>query len=281
MPSSIAYLEDNKCLVVQIVLDQPSLMGVHVLWESQLEYHACHNDWEEVIKLLDVIPTSVLTDGSIQISLDGLQPASTVICNSEFSNCGNYICSIEELHAVCLDIPNIRIFRLPADLMCSIWLRTLMEEELAKKFIFLKEYWEGTAEIITLLARSGFITNSSNLPHEDNSENRFTNMKLSNIIGRSTVDTVHGLHKLFIHHCAQHNLPNLLDLYLDHHKLVLDSDSLYSLQEATVSFCPMNIIILCISLFFVLVENLAVFILAVHRLFRVIVTGQDGCSIRG
>ncbi|KAK0608267.1 hypothetical protein LWI29_028101 [Acer saccharum] len=218
--------------VDRIVLDQPFLMGVHVLWESQLEYHICHNDWEEVLKLLDVIPAVVLSDGSLQIALDGLPPASTFGCNSEFVYSSNYLCSAEELDAVCMDVPDIKILRLPANVMCSMWLRMLLEQELAKKFIFLKEYWEGTTEIVTLLACSGFITSRNKISLEYDSTESLSGLNLSNIDGRSPTDNMQALHKLFIHHCVQHNLPNLLDLYLDHHKLVLDSDSLYSLQEA-------------------------------------------------
>lgn len=95
----------------QIVLDQPSLMGVHVLWESQLEYHICHNDWEEVCKLLDVIPKSLLVDGSLQISLDGSSSASDGGCLGEYPGCDNYICSLEELDVVSMDISDIKIFR--------------------------------------------------------------------------------------------------------------------------------------------------------------------------
>ncbi|KAH9669492.1 Spatacsin C domain-containing protein [Citrus sinensis] len=214
----------------RIVLDQPFHMGVHVLWESQLEYHICHNDWEEVSKLLEFIPASVLSEGSLQIALDVLQPA-TVGCNSELPDFGNYICSIEDLDAVCLDVPKIKVFRFSANGICSTWLRMLMEQELAKKFVFLKEYWEGTGEIVSLLARSGFIMNRNKMSPEDDSIESFSDLNLSNI-GRSTVDTLHALHKLLVHHCAEHNLPNLLDLYLDHHKLVQDNDLLCSLQEA-------------------------------------------------
>lgn len=221
---------------MQIVLDQPFLMGVHVLWESQLEYHIYHNDWEEVSKLLDVIPASVLSDGSLHIALNGSQPASTIASNSEFPDYGNYICSIEELDAVYVDVPDIKMFRLSANVMCSVWLRRLMEQELARKFIFLKEYWEDTAEIVTLLARSGFITSRNIISSDDDSIDT-----LSDIVGRSSVGTIQASHKLLTHHCVQQNLPNLLDLYLDYHKLVLDSNSLQSLQEAAVSFhfyCP-------------------------------------------
>uniref|UniRef100_A0A2N9FSI1 Spatacsin C-terminal domain-containing protein n=1 Tax=Fagus sylvatica TaxID=28930 RepID=A0A2N9FSI1_FAGSY len=216
----------------RILLDQSFLMGVHVLWESQLEYHICHNDWEEVSKLLDLVPTSILSSRNLQVSLDSLQPPSTVGYNRESNDYGNYLCSLEELDAVCMDIPDVKIFRLSANIMCSIWLRLLMEEKLAKKFIFMKEYWEGTAEIVPLLARSGFITSGYKTPFEDDNIRCSLDLKFSDGGQTSHVDTVQALHKLLVHHCAQYNLPNLLDLYLDHHRLVLDNDSLCSLQEA-------------------------------------------------
>ncbi|KAM3708731.1 hypothetical protein ACJW31_02G119000 [Castanea mollissima] len=222
----------NQRTVDRILLDQSFLMGVHVLWESQLEYHICHNDWEEVSKLLDLVPTSILLSGNLQVSIDSLQPASTAGYSRESHDYGNYLCSLEELDLVCMDIPDVKIFRLSANIMCSIWLRLLMEEKLAKKFIFMKEYWEGTAEIVPLLARSGFIVSRYKTPVEDDNIRSSLDLKFSDGGQTSHVDTVQALHKLLVHHCAQYNLPNLLDLYLDHHQLVLDNVSLCSLQEA-------------------------------------------------
>ncbi|KAK8653527.1 hypothetical protein V6N13_127522 [Hibiscus sabdariffa] len=217
--------------VDRIVLDQPFVMGVHVSWESQLEYHIYHNDWEEVFKLLDLIPTSVLSNGSLQIALDGFQPASTIEC-SGFPDFGNYIYSVEELDAVCMDVPNIKIFRLSSIFMCSTWLRMLIEQELVKKLIFLKEYWEGTAEVASLLARSGFIMKRYKISFEDNSIGRSLDLDFSSRNENFPADTVQALDKLLIRYCAQNNLPNLLDLYIDRHKLVFDDESLFSLQEA-------------------------------------------------
>ncbi|PRQ49064.1 putative spatacsin [Rosa chinensis] len=211
--------------VDRIVLDQSSFMGVHVLWESQLEYHACHNDWEEVSRLLDLIPEHVLVVGSLQINLDGLQPASTFECNRGYEY-GDYLCSVEELDAVCMDVPEIKVFRFSCNVMCSIWLKRLMEEKLARKLIFSKEYWEGTADILPLLARSGFITSKYEIPSEDD------NIEDISVLKFPDGGTIQALHKLLIHHCAQYNLPFLLDLYLDQHELVADSDSVCSLQEA-------------------------------------------------
>lgn len=215
----------------RIVLDQPFLMGVHVLWESQLEYHISHNDWEEVLKLLDLIPASLLSDGSLQIGIDGLQSPSAVDYNRE-SDFGNYICSVEELDVVYMEVPNIKIFSFPANDMGSFWLSTLMQLELAKKHIYLKAYWEGTSEIISLLSRSGFVSGKHKLSFPEEAIESSSDLNFSNIDGAFQPDTLRALHKLVVRHCAQYNLPNLLDLYLDHNKFVLDDDTLCSLQEA-------------------------------------------------
>ncbi|OVA08128.1 Spatacsin [Macleaya cordata] len=216
----------------RIVLDQPFLMGVHVLWESQLEYHICHNDWEEVRKLLDMIPSSVLSNESLQINLDDLQSAETDGNYMGFSHNDKYICSPEELDVVCMTVPNVKVLKFSASNMCSVWLKMLFEQELAKRSIFLKEYWDGTAEIIPILARAGFIIKTSKSSVQDESIKSLPDLGFSNIGGEFDRDAAQAFHKLVIHHCAQYDLPNLLDLYLDHHKLVLDNDSLSSLQEA-------------------------------------------------
>ncbi|KAF6149487.1 hypothetical protein GIB67_011388 [Kingdonia uniflora] len=199
----------------RIVLDQPFLMGVHVLWESQLEYHVCHNDWEEVSKLLEMIPTYLLSNESLQINLDSVG-----------SHGGQYS---EELDVVLMNIPNIKILHFPVGKLCSTWLQMLMEQELAKSFIFLKKRWEGTVEILQLLARAGLIVKT---PMLDSFIESSPDPGFSNFSEESHRDTVEAMHKLVIHYCTEYDLPNLLDLYLDHHKLVLEDDSLASLQAA-------------------------------------------------
>ncbi|CAK9137988.1 unnamed protein product [Ilex paraguariensis] len=216
----------------RIVLDQPFLMGVNVLWESQLEYHMCHNDWVEVSKLLDVIPSYSLSSGSLQITLDDLHSALAVGCDGGLTDSGNYTYSVEELDDVWKNVPGVRIFRFSANNMCSTWLRTFMEQQLARKFIFLKEYWEGTSEIVSLLARSGFITSMDRISFLAESFESSSDGDLSITSGEIHPEVVHALHKLVIHHCVQYNLPNLLDLYLDHHKLALDDGSLSVLLDA-------------------------------------------------
>ncbi|XP_057972244.1 uncharacterized protein LOC131160497 isoform X2 [Malania oleifera] len=216
----------------RMVLDQRFLMGVHVLWESQLEYHICRNDWEEVSKLLDVIPMSLLSDGCLQISLDSLQSSSNSGCNRGSPDYSSCMFPLEELDAVSMDVRGIKIFRLSSTNMCSMWLRLLMEQELAKKFIFMKEFWDGTAEILTVLAHSGFITSGYKISYEDEYIETSSDLSSSSIRGATHPDTAHALHRLVLHHCVLYNLPILMDLYLDHHNLVEDNNSLSSLQEA-------------------------------------------------
>ncbi|CAL5368142.1 unnamed protein product [Camellia sinensis] len=215
----------------RIMLDQPFCMDVDVLWESRLEYHICHNDWVEVAKLLDMIPSSSSSDGVLQISLDGLQSVSPG-CSTESPDYRNYICPLEDLDSVCMDVPDVRIFMFSANNMCSLWLRTLMEQQLATKFIFLKEFWEGTAEIVPLLAQSGFISSRHKASFLDEFGESPSGMNLPNTSEASHLSTIRALHKLIVHHSVQYNLPNLLDLYLDHHKLALDKDSLSGLLKS-------------------------------------------------
>lgn len=227
---------------MQIVLDQPLVMGVHVSWDSQLEYYMCHNDWDEVLKLLELIPEDLLYDGSLQIALDGPKQSSGQ--NYSLSSHSEYIGSIEEVDAVLMDVPYIKIFRLPADIRCSLWLTTLMEQELARKLIFIKEYWENALDVVYLLARAGVILRNCEVSFKEESCRPSLDLSLSRKGRGADIDTLNAVHKLFIHYCTQYNLPNLLDLYLDHHELVLDNDSLSSLQEAVVSAFDTSVIYL-------------------------------------
>lgn len=221
--SNSVFLFIHLCL--QMILGQSFSSDISLLWESQLEYHVSHNDWKEVSRLLDIMPSSVLSAGSLQVNLDVLQPISSLGYNMKPSSYGSFLCSIEELDSVCVEIPDVQIYKFSPD-MCSVWLRMLMQEKLAKRFIFLKEYWEGTMEMVSLLARSGFMSARDKIPLEDDHFETSPNKD----------GTVQALHKVIVHHCTQYNLPNLLDLYLDRHGLVLDNDSLRALREAAVSF---------------------------------------------
>ncbi|KAL3527892.1 hypothetical protein ACH5RR_012548 [Cinchona calisaya] len=223
----------DQIIIDRVVLDQPFLMGVNILWESQLEYYMGHNDWIQVSMLLDVIPSYALSSGTLSIRLDSLCSALAAEYGQEITNYDNYIYSLDDLDAVCINVPEIKIFRLPTNDMCSIWIRKLMEQQLAKKFVFLKDYWEGTAEIVPILARSGFIVGVHGSSSLEESSESSTDLVLSIVDATVHPDAVLALHKLFVQFCAQHNLLNLLDIYLDHHKLAVDQDSLSLMVDAT------------------------------------------------
>lgn len=204
-------------------------------WESQFEYHVCHNDWEEVSKLLYMIPSSLLADRSLLISLDSLHFASSLRCSVGMPDYGSYGCSSVELDAVCIDIPNVNVFNSPTNEMCSSWLRMLIAKELAKRSIFLKEYWDRAGEVIFLLAQCGFLDGEHAMLALNGSLHQPTILDSASG-GSFNPNTLQAFHSLFVHYSAQYNLPYFLDLYLDHHKLALDNDAISALLKATVSF---------------------------------------------
>uniref|UniRef100_M1CJR5 Uncharacterized protein n=1 Tax=Solanum tuberosum TaxID=4113 RepID=M1CJR5_SOLTU len=91
-----------------VVLDQPSLMGVNVLWESQLDYHIRHSDWLDVSSLVEAIPSYALTSESLSVSLDGVRSSSVDEYLQKPHDCGSYIYSLEEVDAVCMNVPSVR-----------------------------------------------------------------------------------------------------------------------------------------------------------------------------
>ncbi|XP_075081105.1 uncharacterized protein LOC107825144 isoform X2 [Nicotiana tabacum] len=216
-----------------IVLDQPFLMGVNVLWESQLDYHIRHSDWLDVSRLLEVIPSYALTSGSLSVSLDGVRSSPVDEYLQKPHDCGSYIYSLEEVDAVCMNVPSVQIFRFSAYSMCSTWLLMFMERELAKKFIFLKDYWGATADIVALLAQSGFIRDvHKSLPMDELAES-WSDSVLDISDARTHPHSIEAFHKVIVHYCSQHNLLNFLDLYLEHHKLALNHESVSWMQDAT------------------------------------------------
>ncbi|KAL8476787.1 hypothetical protein ACS0TY_029186 [Phlomoides rotata] len=221
----------DQRVIDRILLDQPLLMGVNVLWESQLEYYVCHNNCLEVSDLLEVIPPYALSSGSLSISLDDIHPASSIEYDHELPGYKNFTSFLEELDTVCMHVPSIRLFRF-SDRACSVWLRRLMEQQLAKQYIFLADYWHSTADIVPLLAQSGFM-----IDLHDNSFLEGANDSSSDsllVIGDASFDPdiSRSLHKVVVYFCSQNNLLYLLDVYLDLHKLAIDHDSLSFLLEA-------------------------------------------------
>ncbi|CAA6664133.1 unnamed protein product [Spirodela intermedia] len=220
----------DQTTIDRIVLDQPLTLGVHIPWESQFEYHVAHNNWDEIEKLLDIIPSEILVDGILRIDLDCIYPDS--YSNGEKNTCfPTYAHSSPNLEPDFVNIPDVKILKLSGASICSSWVKILLEQELAKRFIFLKEYWESTAEIMPLLAQAGLIYDNSTQGAIDKLEKKSSDSQVLETDIHSHRDTSEALHRLVIHYCVQYALPHLLDLYLDHHKLVCDNDSLSSLEN--------------------------------------------------
>lgn len=219
----------------RVVLDRPFYMGIHIPWESQLEYYLSHNDLDEVYRLLDVIPSSLLADATLKVNLEVTHSARSAQTDMKHLDYDMYIHSAEELEPVYITIPNVKTFTFSATNRCSSWLKLHMEQELAKKYIFLQEYWGSTVDIVRLLARAGLIVTPKVSAHTKAS-NGSPMLELTKIDEEFHETTSEALHKLVVRYCTQYNLPSLLDLYLDNLDLAHDERSLSSLLEA-VSDC--------------------------------------------
>lgn len=185
---------------------------------------------------MDLMPSSAVCDGRLQITSHDLQPSTTDGYSKQVSHHVDDLFSPDEMDDPCIIVPGVKIFRFSADTMCSMWVKMHIEPELAKRFIFLREYWEDTSNMVPLLARSSFITRKYHTPSESGSHRIHSNVNPSNARETCVSDSIQNLHKVIAHYCAQYSLPDFLDLYLDHHMLGLDSESLDPLLEAVVSF---------------------------------------------
>lgn len=210
-----------------MVLDQSHLHDAEVMWDSQFEYHISHNDVMEVRKLLKEVPHNLRSDGTLHIGVDSLRPSPLSGRDKDFPVFNKYAYSVEEPDATHITVPFVNVIHFPLNSISSSWLGTLVEIELAQNLFFLREYWEGTSEIMFVLARSGLIVAR-------------TTMKIVaegsvQSDGEYRADTMRALDKLVVYHSMQYCLPNLLDLYFDYSKWILDEDSCRLFKESTVS----------------------------------------------
>ncbi|XP_062194810.1 uncharacterized protein LOC133897988 isoform X2 [Phragmites australis] len=213
--------------VDRILLDQPYHTHAHVPWESQLEYFVAHNDVGEVCKLLGMIPDSVLLEGILRVNVDSSQAADSTVSDVTVPDYNMYICDSEELEPVCMETPHVNVFRSLLNHESTSYIRMVMQQELAEKHIFMKEYWQSTTEVIPVLARAGMLIKVG--PKKDCS---------TTFCASEMPDDAHhrvregALHKLVIRFCVQYNLPYLLDLYLDNCNLAFEKDCIPSLIDA-------------------------------------------------
>lgn len=177
-----------------------------------------------------MIPNSILSEGIIRVNVDSLQADANTLSDLTVPDYNMYICDSEELEPVCMEIPHVKVFRSLCNHESTFYIQMVMQQELAKKHIFMKEYWQSTTEIIPLLARAGILIKVG--PKEECS--------MSFCASEMPDDAHHqgcegALHKLMIRFCVQYNLPYLLDLYLDNCNLAPEKDHIRLLKKATVS----------------------------------------------
>ncbi|KQK03052.1 uncharacterized protein LOC100829381 isoform X2 [Brachypodium distachyon] len=218
--------------VDRIILDQPYYMCAQsdLPWESQFEYFVTHNDVEGVCKLLDIIPDSVLPEGILRVNVDNLLVGYSNVSDVTIPDYKMYICDSEELEPVCMGVPHVKVFRSLCNHELTSWTRMLMQQELAKKHIFMKEYWQSTTEIIPVLARAGIVINTSEIGPKKEGSMPVCDSEVPNDEHRRACER--ALHKLVMRFCVQYDSPYLLDLYLDNCNLLLGEDSIPLLKEA-------------------------------------------------
>ncbi|KAL2630311.1 hypothetical protein R1flu_014997 [Riccia fluitans] len=223
----------------RILLEQPPITGHLMSWEARLEFNIAHHNWEAVASLLDTVPSYVLREGELHIQLDFDDTDSDT--NLPFPGIPTYTghagqdwaeLDVEAVEAV---VPKVHVLIHDIIPICSTWMWHMIEERLVKNHIFLRSYWKGTLEIMSLFARAGL------LYHRYGGRVASSRSKDGTVSGptkgsRLHKDSVRAIHELVVQHCVRHNLPNMLELYLDHHSLALDKGSA-SVMQALVGDC--------------------------------------------
>ncbi|BBN07122.1 spatacsin [Marchantia polymorpha subsp. ruderalis] len=234
----------DQLTVDRILLEQPLLTGQLISWEARLEFNIAHHNWEEVATLLDTVPSYVLREGELHVQLDCDDSVSSAE-NLPFPGIPTYTghagqdwsdLDVEAVEAV---VPKVHVLALDLTPICSTWMWQMIEERLVKNHIFLRAYWKGTLEIMSLFARAGLLYHRyggrvSNSRSKDGSLHGTVSGPTKG--SRLHKDAVRAIHELAVQHCVRHNLPHMLELYLDHHSLALDKGSA-SVMQALVGDC--------------------------------------------
>jgi spatacsin len=225
-------------------------------WESQFEYFVAHGDVERVCKLLGMIPDSVLLEGILRVNVDNSRVGYSIVSDVTVPDYKMYICDSEELEPVCMEVPHVKVFRSLSNNESTSWMRMLMQKELAKKHIFMKEYWQSTTEIIPVLARAGILIDTE-IGSKKESSVPFDASEMPDDERHRACER--ALHKLVMRFCVQYDSPYLLDIYLDNCNLVLEENSVPLLKEAAVSHTVFLVYDTCGSLCLPLIQTYLTF----------------------
>ncbi|XP_024371913.1 uncharacterized protein [Physcomitrium patens] len=225
----------DEVTVGRVVLDQSLDTGEHKSWGAQLEYHVVHNDWPQVSALLDDIPYSVLDDDELRIHLDADEDVEYLhdeVKHPDLDSADEQSPRAPHFEEIMRCVPKVHILSINMRSMCSAWLWHMMEVKLIRSHIFLRTHWQGTLELVSLLASAELVyQRSSGKPSS-------TSCKQSSpVLGVPRKETFHkdtlrALHELVVRHCVKYSLINLLERYLNYHSLALDKGSVAAMQSA-------------------------------------------------
>ncbi|MCO5582951.1 hypothetical protein L7F22_036854 [Adiantum nelumboides] len=219
------WLNDwDKFTLDRVFADQETLLIEKTPWEAYLQAAVTRHDWKEASSLLDSIPDAVLRQGELLVRLDFQEVPSLIsvgvegrLEETEFQRGLDNL----DVDAVEVIVPKVKFLGVSFGKMCTGWMGRMLEEKLVKDGIFMRSYWYGTRELISLLAKSGLLSVASG--------KLVKNTRLHK-------ETEQAIHELVLRHCVCFSLPNFMALYLDHHSLSLDAMSSMVMQ-AVVGDC--------------------------------------------
>lgn len=215
-----------------MILDQSLVTGEHQSWGARLEYHVVHHDWPRVAALLEDIPHSVLDDDELRVHLDTHEDFDYEVKHPDLDSADEQSprSQLSSQGVMCI-IPKVHILGINMRPMCSAWLWHMMEVKLVKSHIFLRSHWQGTSELVSLLAAAGL------LYHRTPGKTTHSTSRQSAAPKKEPYhkDTVRALHELVVRHCVRCSLPNLLERYLNFHSLALEKGSAAAMQTVVVT----------------------------------------------
>ncbi|KAH7442054.1 hypothetical protein KP509_03G068400 [Ceratopteris richardii] len=210
----------------RVCADQETLLIEEISWEASLQSAVTRHDIQKVISLLDSIPDSALKQGELRVRLD-CQDVSNWISfvttdqkTSVESRFGNKHDNLE-VDPVEVIVPKINFLAVPLGNTCTNWIKGMVQEKLVEHGIFMCSYWNGTMELISLIAKAGLLSMIT-----DKLEKRIKVHR----------DTEQAIHELVLRHCVRFSLPYLMAIYLDRHSLALDKRS-SKIMQAVVGDC--------------------------------------------
>lgn len=228
----------DEVTVDRVILDQSLVTREHKSWGAQLEYHVVHHDWPQVSALLDDIPHSVLDEEELRIHLDADEDVDYLHDDGkhpDLDSADEHSPRSQHTDGVLCVIPKVHILGINMRPMCSAWLWHMMEVKLVRSHIFLRTHWQGTSELVSLIAAAGLLFQPRSGKTSSSTNKQST--AVSGIPKKESFhkDTVRALHELVVRHCVKYSLPNLLERYLNYHSLALEKGSAAAMQSVVVT----------------------------------------------